>query len=74
MIEQLKENTWWDDKEVFQLIFRAVKSGKLDIVKRKFERLNAAIDNGADVSKINDFVMEGKFNGNNIDELIEQAM
>jgi len=50
-----------------------VKAGKLDIVKRKIEKINAALEKGADVRKINEFVSRGKFNGRNIDELIEQA-
>lgn len=73
MSDQLKDKSWWNDEEVFHLIKRVVNAGKLEIVKRKFERLNAAVEGGADVGKINEFVMRGKFNGNNIDELIEQA-
>lgn len=73
MSEQMKEISWWEDQELFRLIVEVANAGKLDIVKRKFEKLSAAVEKGADVRKINDFVSRGKFNGRNIDELIEQA-
>jgi hypothetical protein len=73
MSEQMKEKSWWKDEEIFRLIVEAANAGKLDAVKRKFEKLNAALEKGADVRKINEFVSRGKFNGRNIDELIEQA-
>jgi hypothetical protein len=73
MREQMKEKSWWKDEEIFRLIVEAANAGKLDAVKRKFEKLNAALEKGADVRKINEFVSRGKFNGRNIDELIEQA-
>jgi ribosomal protein L12E/L44/L45/RPP1/RPP2 len=73
MSEQTIENAWWQNEEIFRLIVEVVKAGKLDIVKRKFEKINAALEKGADVRKINEFVSRGKFNGRNIDELIEQA-
>lgn len=73
MSEQMKDNSWWKNKEIFRLIIEASNAGKLDLVKRKLEKINAALEMGADVRKINDFVSRGKFNGRNIDELIEQA-
>ncbi len=73
MSDQLKDKSWWSDEEVFHLMKRVVNAGKLEIVKRKFERLSSAVEGGADVGKINEFVSKGQFNGNNIDELIEQA-
>ncbi|HNY64615.1 MAG TPA: hypothetical protein PKM41_04205 [Deltaproteobacteria bacterium] len=73
MCEAKKEVYWWDDEEIFNLIARVAKAGKLDMVKRKLEKIHIAVENGADVGKINEFVMRGRFNGRNVDELIEQA-
>lgn len=73
MNEHMKENSWWKNEEIFRLIIEVARAGKLDIVKRKFEKINSALEMGADVQKINEFVSLGKFNGRNIDELIEQA-
>jgi hypothetical protein len=73
MSEQIRENSWWQNEEIFRLIIKASHAGKLDLVKRKIEKINAAVERGADVQKINEFVSRGKFNGHNVDELIEQA-
>jgi len=73
MSEQTTEISWWHNEEIIRLIIEVAKAGKLDIVKRKIEKIDAALEMGADVRKINEFVSRGKFNGRNIDELIEQA-
>lgn len=74
MSEQLEEMFWWSDERISRLIIEVARAGKLDTVKKKFDKINAALENGADVEKINDFVVSGRFNGRNIDELIENAM
>jgi len=71
--EQMKDFTWWKDKEIVHLMSRVAKAGRLDHLKRKINRINAAIDDGADIEKMNEFVKSGKFNGHNIDEMIAQA-
>ncbi len=73
MSKNMKENSWWQNEEIFRLIIEVARAGKLDVAKRKFEKINSALEMGADVQKINEFVSLGKFNGRNIDELIEQA-
>jgi hypothetical protein len=67
------EPSWLDDEEITDLIIKVLKAGKLDIVNRKLIKISNAVENGADIKKINDFVQRGKFNGSNVDELIEQA-
>jgi hypothetical protein len=69
----MKEPSWWDDAEIINLIIKVAKAGKLDVVNKKLVKIYAAVENGADIKKINEFVSLGKFNGRNIDELIEQA-
>lgn len=68
-----KDASWWDDAEIINLIIQVAKAGKLESVNRKLGKISAAVENGADIGKINEFVLRGKFNGRNIDELIEQA-
>lgn len=68
-----QEPTWWDDDELVKLIVKASKAGKLDIVNRKLVKIRHAVENGADIGKINEFVSRGRFNGSNVDELIEEA-
>jgi hypothetical protein len=73
MSDQTQEQSWWEDTEVINLIIKVAKAGKLDIVNKKLVKIHTALENGADIGKINEFVLKGKFNGRNIDELIEQA-
>ncbi|MFY9398044.1 MAG: hypothetical protein WAR22_06765 [Desulfomonilia bacterium] len=73
MKEQLQEYPWWKDQEIVHLMTRVVKAGKMETLRRKIDRINQAVEDGADVGKINEFVEEGRFNGNNIDELIRHA-
>lgn len=73
MREQMKDFTWWKDQEIVHLMSRVAKAGRLDHLKRKIDKINAAVDNGANIEKINEFVKSGKFNGHNIDEMINQA-
>ncbi len=73
MRELMKDFSWWKDQEIVHLMSRVAKAGRLDHLKRKIDRINAAVDNGADIDKINEFVRSGKFDGHNIDELIDQA-
>jgi hypothetical protein len=69
----MKELSWWKDREIIHLMSRVAKAGRLDHLRRKIDRINAAVDDGADIEKINEFVRKGKFDGHNIDEMIEQA-
>ncbi len=73
MGDGMREPTWWDDAELVKLIVKASKAGKLDIVNRKLVKIRRAVENGADIGKINEFVSRGRFNGSNVDELIEEA-
>lgn len=73
MEDKSQEYSWWKDQEIVHLMSRVVKAGRMDNVRRKIDRLNKAVENGADIRKINEFVEEGRFNGNNIDELIRHA-
>jgi hypothetical protein len=73
MSDGAKEPSWWDDAEIINLIIRVARAGKLDVVNRKLVKIYTAVENGADIGKINDFVSRGKFNGRNVDEMIEQA-
>lgn len=73
MREQTKDFSWWYDQEIVSLISKVTKAGKLDHLKRKIDKINSAVERGADIGKINEFVKSGKFNGHNIDELINQA-
>jgi hypothetical protein len=73
MSEGTTNPSWWEDEEIITLIIKVAKAGKLDIVGRKLAKISNAVENGADIRKINEFVMKGKFDGHNIDELIEQA-
>jgi hypothetical protein len=67
------ETPWWNETEIFNLILRVAKAGKLDILNKKLVKIYDAVENGASIEKINEFVSRGKFNGCNVDELIEQA-
>jgi len=67
------ETPWWNNTEIVNLILRVAKAGKLDILNKKLVKIYDAVENGASIDKINEFVSRGKFNGCNIDELIEQA-
>lgn len=67
------ETLWWNDTEIINLILKVAKAGKLDILNNKLVKIYDAVENGANIEKINEFVSRGKFNGCNVDELIEQA-
>lgn len=71
--EKKQDFSWWNDEKIVCLLTRITKAGKLDHLRRKIDRINAAVDGGADVGKMNEFVKRGKFNGHNVDELIKQA-
>jgi molybdenum cofactor biosynthesis enzyme MoaA len=73
MEDKSQEYSWWKDQEIVHLMSRVVKAGRMDNLRRKIDRINKAVENGADIRKINEFVEEGRFNGNNIDELIRHA-
>lgn len=73
MEELMRDFSWWNDQEIIRLISEVAQAGRLDHLKRKIDKINAAVENGADIRKINEFVKNGKFNGRNIDELIQQA-
>ena len=73
MEEQMQDFSWWNNQEIVRLISEVAQAGKLDHLKRKIDKINAAVENGADIGKINEFVRSGKFNGRNLDELIQQA-
>ncbi|HRR22619.1 MAG: hypothetical protein GXY28_00395 [Bacteriovoracaceae bacterium] len=73
MREKKQDFSWWNDEKIVCLLTRITKAGKLDHLRRKIDRINAAVDGGADVGKMNEFVKRGKFNGHNVDELIKQA-
>lgn len=73
MEDKSQEYSWWKDQEIVHLMSRVVKAGRMDYLRRKIDRINKAVESGADIGKINEFVEEGRFNGNNIDELIRHA-